>query len=89
MMDLYCPRCGEPWDNDCIHEEVEERNDDSTYYTVLREFQQNGCVAFREAYGQGQCERTNSLRAGAAEAMYDLLGDDADGAAAMLEDYFG
>jgi hypothetical protein len=87
-MDLYCPRCGEPWDNDCIHEEVEERNDDSTYHTVLREFQQNGCVAFREAYGQVQCERTDSFRAHAAGGLFDRLGDVADGAAAMLEDSF-
>lgn len=24
-MDLYCPRCGEPWDFDCLHEEAAAR----------------------------------------------------------------
>ena len=89
-MDLYCTRCGEPWDNDCIHDEVAERvesGETADYRTVLREFQSSGCVAFRVAYGQGKCERTGSQRAAVAEVMYDLLGDDADGAAAMMEDF--
>lgn len=24
-MDIYCPTCGEPWDNDSLHEEAEAR----------------------------------------------------------------
>ncbi len=90
-MDIYCPRCGEPWDNDCLHEEAEERKNlhlpGGDYKTVLRQFQSEGCQALHAAYGAGQCERSNSLRASVASAMYDLLGDDVDGAAAMMEDF--
>lgn len=25
MADIYCPRCGEPWDLECIHDEVAHR----------------------------------------------------------------
>lgn len=85
-MDLYCPNCGEPWDNDCIHEEVSERADGSTYRTVLREFQAVGCKALT-VYGEQECVASGSERAAVASAMYDLLGDDADGAMAMMQDF--
>ena len=91
-MDLYCTRCGEPWDNDCIHEEVDARNASgetapggvTTYAQVATEFRRHGCVAFRVAFGAGQCEARpgTELRA----AIYDMLGDDMDGAASMFDD---
>ena len=51
-MDMICPRCTEPWDNDSLHEEVETRtsygltNDDGTsadYRQVAAEFRRYGC----------------------------------------------
>ena len=99
-MDLYCSKCGEPWDNDCLHDEVSERNDFSTakddgtpwtYRDVLREFQQSGCIALSAAFGAGvgddcAANRGNSARAAAADALNDLLGDDSDGIASMMQD---
>lgn len=80
MQDVYCPRCAEPVEIDYFHDVAAEEG--STYRQVLRAFQTSGC----EAIGYGRCERSNPERAAMAEAMYDLLGDDMDGAAAMFED---
>lgn len=97
-MDVYCTRCTEPWDNDCIHEEVELRQakgEEADYYSVLREFQSQGCVAFREFSGSDTrpswCEPVSNMRAVTIGALTDLLGDDTDGIASMMEDaeYWG
>lgn len=96
-MDIYCSTCAEPWDNDCIHDEVEARRDagdkEATYQRVMREFQRKGCKALTTAYGLAdECQPAEDdssyLRAALAGAAYELLGDDMDGAAAELEDYF-
>lgn len=90
-MDHICPRCGEPTDNDSFHEEVSERaleGQETTYREVMREFQTKGCgVALRSLYGGDACERSDSLRAHAAAALGDVLGDDTDGLASMMEDF--
>lgn len=110
-MDLYCPRCGEPWDIDSLHEEAELRIGGRDAYLRLRaadrpraeehygrvfkevseSFRREGCVALREFRATTEpCEpRSNGgeTRAALASAAYDLLGDDIDGAAAMLEDW--
>ncbi len=83
-MDLICVNCAEPWDNDCLHDEAEARG--TTYKVVAAEFRARGCEALATAYGATSCQRSDSFKAQAAGAMYDLLGDDMDGAAAMLED---
>ena len=92
-MDVYCSKCAEPWDNDCIHDEVDARHESgdktATYTKVMREFQRDGCKALALAYGGGcDGDTGDSTRAALAGAAYELLGDDMDGAAAMLEDYF-
>lgn len=79
-MDLYCPKCSEPWDNDSIHQEVEDRGGNATYHAVAAEFRARGCEALGASHGEGQANPY-------ASALYDLLGDDMDGAAAMMEDY--
>ena len=87
-MDLMCPKCGEPWDNDTFHEAAEEQ--DKTYAQVTADFRSRGCVAI----GWGKCSTPSTevdptwgvTRQEAAAALYDMLGDDMDGAAAMLED---
>lgn len=79
MADLICTKCGEPWDMDyVIHEEPQE-------------FERRGpaitsCPAceFHKRENGGSI-----LRPGESEAMLalaDVMGDDSDGYAAMLED---
>lgn len=68
---------------------------------VQHDFQTQGCKALRIAYGpQDGCRKPTEselaeierdktfglTRAEASSALYDILGDDMDGAAAMLED---
>jgi len=95
-MDIICPVCGEPWEHDCLHEAAESSG--ASYQTVAAQFRSVGCKALESAYGsQSHCKRAiptekesrerSLTRAEVASAMYDLLGDDMDGAAAMLEDY--
>lgn len=33
-MDIKCRICGEPWDAECIHDEVAERHPDKPWYTI-------------------------------------------------------
>lgn len=89
-MDILCPVCGEPWDNDSLHEVVSEGTF-ADYKTAAREFRTRGCGV---VFGNSACkkdavatERHGLKSTDAAAALYDLLGDDMDGAAAMLEDY--
>lgn len=83
-MDIRCPKCGEPWDHDELHEEAQSRGTD--YTTVMREFQSVGCEAFGCSHGH-----VDDDAAMLASMTYDLMGDDMDGAASMFDDaeYFG
>lgn len=84
-MDIYCPTCGEPFDNDTLHEVAEEM--DSTYAKVAADFRRRGCKALEEAWGpQPHCVPGNDGRTATASALYELMGDDMDGAAALFED---
>lgn len=86
-MDLICGECAEPVDNDYLHDLVEEGMYD-TYSNAAAAFRSKGCEALGDTHNAAT---TGSFRAHAADAMFDLLGDDMDGAAAMMEDfeYFG
>jgi hypothetical protein len=77
-MDIRCPQCSEPWDNDYIHDYAEA--DGSTYAIVSADVRVRGCEAFGERHGALVADP-------AIGALYDLLGDDMDGAAAMFEDF--
>ena len=81
-MDVYCPKCAEPWDNDELHEQAAENG--STYAETARRFRVEGCAVFEWST---PCTPSSSTRAQLAAAAYDLLGEDMDGATAMLEDY--
>lgn len=86
-MDIYCPQCAEPLDMDCLHDEADEQN--ISYTEALHNFQSKGCASLT-VYGKADGThfgQTGSLRADAMGAMFDLLGDDVDGAAAMMEDF--
>lgn len=79
-MDINCPKCGEPVDFDELHCVADENG--TSFDTVSRQFRAQGCKALGS-----RCNPTPDRdTAAAASAMYELLGDDLDGAAAMLED---
>ena len=85
-MDIYCPRCGEPMELDYIHDVVADRiaagDTTATYDTVAADYRVRGCPAV-----DGRCnESTTRTGDTAASVVFDLLGDDMDGAAAMMED---
>jgi hypothetical protein len=88
-MDIYCGRCGEPWDIESLHEESDYRRSEGEPVTVARvraDFAARGCVAFSFATDT-ECELdTGNVRAMASGALMDLLGDDIDGVAALLDD---
>lgn len=73
-MDLYCSRCGEPYDMDYVNFEMtpEERH---------RFKRGKGCPA---CYDKPVEKRP--FRAQIAGALRDVLGDDEDGIAAEMED---
>jgi hypothetical protein len=90
-MDIHCRICGEPWDNDTFHEAADEQ--EKTYRDVMRDFQRRGCIAI--GWQSQPCQvdpdaprdRTFGLTAAEASGVLaEMLGDDTDGAMAMLED---
>ena len=76
-MDIFCPRCGEPMDHDELHE-VEGMS----YQEASQAFRTYGC----EGIGFRCNTEANRSRAMVAQAAYDILGDDMDGAASMFDD---
>lgn len=79
-MDVYCPKCGEPVELDYFHDVAADTS--STYSAVRDDFARRGCAAIG-----GRCnDRPDEDRALAAAALFEIMGDDADGVAAMLED---
>jgi len=97
-MDLYCPICGEPWDNDTFHDVAQTRQEThtrpATYETVAKDFRRRGCAALAPEYTNGPCrpnanepdDRDGLRKSEKARVLYDLLGDDMDGAASELND---
>ena len=81
-MDIICPNCREPWDNDTLHEYAEEFG--STYGEVAKAYRTAGCGKAFVLWGV-TCERTED--ADLRFALADILGDDMDGYAATLEDF--
>jgi len=80
-MEVLCPKCGEPYENDDFHERAQEI--DSTYHEVTADFRRRGCVAMGSTCDP---DGLGSTRAEVANAIYDLLGDDMDGAASEFDD---
>jgi hypothetical protein len=80
-MDILCPVCAEPVDNDELHSYAKEI--ESTYRAVAADYRKRGC----EAIGMKH-NTTNSPSSVAenARVVYDILGDDMDGAMAELAD---
>ena len=73
-MDLYCERCGEPWE----------------HYYVMYEMTPEEKGAFLRGEHCPSCKgkeiERRPFRAQVAGALHDVLGDDIDGLAAEMED---
>lgn len=97
-MDIKCRNCGEPWDAECLHEEVSERwpnepwkkngRHDQTeyekYYNKVRdEFYTKGCATF----SYGKCSDYEYENGDIVGALYDEFGHDFDGVTAEIEDF--
>lgn len=86
-MDIYCPRCGEPTDHDELHAHAEAM--DRTYEKVAADWRVFGCGALGVSCNTPS-ERVDPVFGltpqAAADALYDIMGEDMDGAAAMMED---
>jgi len=80
-MDIYCPKCGEPWDADEFHYVAEEN--ETTYREELAKFSRIGCQVFD---GQPCADPEDRRRALAMSVALELMGDDVDGIAAMMGD---
>lgn len=102
-MDIYCPTCREPWDNDSLHDEADARKGQApapntvgamlstgtSYNAVAEDFRKRGCKALELAFGPQPSCKPMAGEEGAREAInvvYELLGDDMDGAACFFED---
>ena len=81
-MDIICPICREPWENDTFHDYAEEFN--TSYNALYKVFRTKGCgVAFDE-WSISSCQPTSGHEA--RSVLADLLGDDVDGYASLVED---
>lgn len=80
-MDIRCPACGEPLDNDELHDVP-----GMTYAEAVKAFRRRGCKAlgFACAWAPGMARPASAQ---AAAVLMDVLGDDMDGVASMLEDF--
>lgn len=87
--DVYCPKCGEPWEVFSLAEVAEDSG--RSFTDVRRDFTRRGCQALAGSYfGDVKCSaQVNGGRADVSSALFDLLGDDVDGVAAMLDDLDG
>jgi len=73
-MDLYCQRCGEPFEHYYVHQEMTP--------TERMQFLKGECCPSC----RGKEVKRRPFRAELASAMSDMLGDDTDGLAAEMED---
>lgn len=81
-MDLICPKCGEPWEFDTLHDYAEEQG--TTYAEVAKVFRRKGCgEAFTAWTVTCHADERYAMRS----VLADLLGDDMDGYASLCEDF--
>jgi hypothetical protein len=82
-MDIPCPRCGEPWEIDSLHDAAEDLDYD--YAEAARAFARRGCAVMLGRHAGTACDRDDL-----ADTRYDLAdlaGDDLDGWAADIADF--
>lgn len=80
MADILCPRCGEPWDMDTLHEAAAEQA--TSYDDIARRFRRDGCIAF--GWQSEPCQRGDMSPL--LSAIAELAGSDMDGYAADVQD---
>ncbi|MGZ3472791.1 MAG: hypothetical protein ACXVA6_22775 [Isosphaeraceae bacterium] len=76
-MDIYCPVCGEPWDLDELHAVP-----GTAFEAARRRFAAEGCGVF----GTRHNSAVDSDKAAKSAVLHELLGDDIDGIASLMED---
>jgi len=87
-MDIRCTTCGEPWDHDELHDIASDRapyeghDYEKAWAYAVKQFHSLGC----EAFGCAHNATPNKSAAAIADVLFDIMGDDTDGIAAMLED---
>ena len=79
-MDILCPICAEPVDNDELH--IYAKEIESTYRAVAADYRKRGCTAI----GMKHNANSSSPMAETARVVYDTLGDDMDGAMTEFAD---
>lgn len=78
--DIYCHLCGEPVEIDYLHDVAEDH--DVTFSQMFADFTKHGCTALGAV-----CNPTPVLgRALLARIAAELLSDDVDGIASMMDD---
>lgn len=83
-MDILCPNCGEPTDIDTLHEAVAEECYPS-FDEARKAFYAIGCRALN-CIGIVCSEPLKPGASNVLREVYELLGDDIDGAACLIED---
>lgn len=81
-MDIRCPKCGEPWDIDELHGVYDGFRSRIPFKTAYARSRKVGC----EVFGTSHNSTPDVETAQKARTVMDVLGDDVDGAASMLED---
>jgi hypothetical protein len=79
-MDIICTHCGEPWEMDYVLHDAPE------------EFKRKGgvithCPSCPKDGSKPKLDEKTEIKLEAAKEIGELLGDDIDGVAAMLEDF--
>jgi len=77
-MDIFCVKCGEPLDTDELHD-IEGKSFDE----ALAAYKSKGCRGIDRTCS----DEPNDEAAMYSSALYEILGDDIDGVAAMMQDY--
>lgn len=84
-MDVYCAKCAEPWDVYTVYHELGDCDDGNTSNKEAHALfaKGQGCPSCR--WGK-DAPKERPLKAEASSVMMDLLGDDLDGVASMMDD---
>lgn len=91
-MDVFCKHCGEPWDIDCFH------NASRQFQKIYSLFRKHGCPVAEQALEDmhpiemvlKNCDHKPIIEQDLLDAVdltQDLMGDDVDGAASLLDDF--
>jgi hypothetical protein len=85
-VDIYCGKCGEPWEVDSLHTMVEDGLA-ANFNSARKSFYAYGCGAFDSP--QEPCTHApvaSKTKIHAYSALQDLMGEDIDGLASLCDD---